>query len=114
MANKAQGSMVCECDPKLIELCQRYINNPCLERQRGLEKYLEKDYASKKTLMAEYDCSASLVNKIISEMRQLAMYDGFAITDTGFLRIERKAFDHYLRNRHRIRNGLFYEPWKGE
>ena len=26
----------------------------------------------------------------------------------------RKAFDHYLRNRHRIRNGLFYEPWRRE
>ena len=68
-------------------------------------------YASKQTLQDRFDVSASFVNKIIGEMRESGLYGEFRITDNSFLRINVAAFEHYLRNRHAIKNGLHYEPY---
>ena len=53
-------------------------------------------YKSKRALEEKYDISASLTNKV----------------SDSFLRINAEAFDHFIKNRHAIKHGLKYEPYK--
>ena len=69
-------------------------------------------YKSKRALEEKYEISASLTNKLLDEMRQIGIYGQFKITGDSFLRINADAFDHYIRNRHAIKHGLKYEPYK--
>ena len=69
-------------------------------------------YKSKRALEEKYDISASLVNKLLDQMRQTGLYGEFKIIDDSFLRINEEAFDHFIKNRHAIKHGLKYEPYK--
>ena len=69
-------------------------------------------YKSKRALEEKYDISASLVNKMLDEMRQAGFYGQYKIVGDSFLRINESAFDHYIKNRHAIKHGLRYEPYR--
>jgi hypothetical protein len=69
-------------------------------------------YKSKRALEEKYDISASLTNKLLDEMRQAGIYGQFKIVSDSFLRINAEAFDHFIKNRHAIKHGLKYEPYK--
>ena len=69
-------------------------------------------YKSKRALEEKYDISASLVNKLLDQMRQTGLYGEFKIIDDSFLRINEAAFDHYIKNKHLIKHGLKYEPYE--
>ena len=69
-------------------------------------------YKSKRALEEKYDISASLVNKLLDQMRQTGLYGEFKIIDDSFLRINAEAFDHFIKNRHAIKHGLKYEQYK--
>lgn len=71
-------------------------------------------YVKKKTLQDRFDVSRSFVNDILSEMRDVNLYGQFLITDKSFLRVNERAFEHYLRNRHAIKRGGRHEPYKLE
>ena len=45
-------------------------------------------------------------------MRQAGIYGQFKIVSDSFLRINAEAFDHFIKNRHAIKHGLKYEPYK--
>lgn len=68
-------------------------------------------YKRKQSLADIYDCSMSFVNTIIGEMRESGIYGEFRISDVNFTRIDVNAFEHYLKNRHKIKNGQKYEPF---
>ena len=69
-------------------------------------------YKSKRALEEKYDISASLVNKLLDQMRQTGLYGEFKIIDDSFLRINAEAFDHFIKNRHAIKHGLKYEKYE--
>lgn len=69
-------------------------------------------YKSKRALEEKYDISASLVNKLLDEMRQVGIYGQFKIMGDSFLRINVEAFDHFIKNRHAIKHGHSYPPYK--
>ena len=69
-------------------------------------------YKTKRSLEKKYEISASLTNKLLDEMRQAGIYGQFKIVSDSFLRISEPAFDHYIKNRHAIKHGLKYEPYK--
>ena len=71
-------------------------------------------YKSKRALEEKYDISASLVNKLLDQMRQTGLYGEFKIIDDSFLRINAEAFDHYIKNKHAIKHGLKYEKYEEE
>ena len=69
-------------------------------------------YKTKRSLEEKYDISASLTNKLLDEMRQVGIYGQFKIMGDSFLRINAEAFDHYIKNRHAIKHGHSYPPYK--
>ena len=75
--------------------------------------HIEKDevFVSKETLMKRLEVSASFVNKILDEMRIAGIYGEYKIRTPSWLRINKHAFMHYLRNRDAIKHGRKYEPY---
>jgi len=73
----------------------------------------EKDevFIDKKTLMERLKVSASFVNKILGEMREAGIYGEYKISSPSFLRINKHAFMHYVKNRDAIKHGRRYEPY---
>ena len=69
-------------------------------------------YKTKRSLEEKYEISASLTNKLLDEMRLAGIYGEFKIVSDSFLRIDEQKFDHYIKNRHAIKHGLKYEPYK--
>ena len=69
-------------------------------------------YKTKRSLEEKYEISASLTNKLLDEMRKVGIYGQFKIVGDSFLRINESAFDHFIKNRHAIKHGLKYEPYK--
>lgn len=69
-------------------------------------------YKTKRSLEEKYEISASLTNKLLDEMRQAGIYGEFKIVSDSFLRVDSEKFDHYIKNRHAIKHGLKYEPYK--
>jgi len=45
-------------------------------------------------------------------MRQAGIYGQFKIVSDSFLRINAEAFDHFIKNRHAIKHGHSYPPYK--
>lgn len=74
---------------------------------------IEKDgvFISKQTLMARLEVSASFVNTILNEMREAGIYGEFKISSPSWLRINKYAFMHYVKNRDAIKHGRRYEPY---
>lgn len=69
-------------------------------------------YVSKKTLGERYELKDTALNTRIKEMKALPMYGDFLILDNCLLRIDIRAFDHYMKNRYKIQHNLAFDPYK--
>ena len=69
-------------------------------------------FASKATLAERWDMTPRNVTNIVNEMLQDGRYGDFYYPSPRCTRIRVEAFDHYIKNRHAIKHGLKYEPYK--
>ena len=67
---------------------------------------------SKKTISERYEIKETAINTRLKEMKALRMYGDFMILDECFVRVDEEAFDHYMRNRYKIRHNLAFEPFR--
>ena len=69
-------------------------------------------FASKATLAERWDMTPRNVTNIVNEMLDDGRYGDFYYPSHRNTRIRVDAFDHYIKNRHAIKHGLKYEPYK--